>query len=270
MQASVHHQHGPPDVPEPRQRLARVSGLLYLIIAVFGMFSPLVLTALVAPGDAATTADRILNSRWLFGSSLVTWIVVVVADITVSIMLYLLLEPVSRALSLVVAALRLVYSAILGAVLLNLYDAFLLLTGAARGAGFEVQQRQIMALAALDTFSTGFLLALVFFGTHLAALGILFHRSRLIPRALAILLVAGGVGYMVDSLAKVFVADHGGLATAVLLAPALIGELGLTAWLLIKGVKIRREAATENPSGTRPTPADARIPAITGATGGLR
>jgi hypothetical protein len=133
MKAIVQHQYGSQENPELQERLARVSGLLYLVLAVFGMFSAIVLETLVVPGDAATTAANILGARWLFGGSLVGWIVIVVADVAVSVTLYLLLEPVSRALSLVAAAFRLVYAAILGAVLLNLYDAFLLLTAAGRG-----------------------------------------------------------------------------------------------------------------------------------------
>lgn len=239
MQAIVQHKYGSPDVLELQERLGRVSGLLFLVLAVFGMFSVITLETLVAPGDAVTTAHNILGLPWLFGSSLITWIVIVTADIAVSVTLYLLLEPVSRALSLVAAAFRLVYSAILGAVLLNLFDAFLLLTGAGRGAGLDAGLRQTMALSSLDTFGVGFLVALVFFGVHLVALGFLLYRSRYLPRGFGVLLVAAGAGYITDSLATFLVAGHGGLASAVLVAPAVVGELGLTVWLLVKGVKVR-------------------------------
>lgn len=267
MKAIAQDEYGSPNVFEFQERLARLSGLLYLVIAVLGMFAPTLLQTLVVPGDAATTADNILDSLWLFRGSLVTWIVIVVADITVSITFYLLLEPVSRTLSLVAAALRLVYAAILGAVLVNLYDAFRLLTSAERGAGLDAQQQQTMALSSLDTFATGFLLALVFFGVHLLVLGVLLYRSRYVPRALGVLLVAGGAGYIADSLANLFVADYGGLASAVVLAPAAIGELGLAAWLLVKGVKVRRAAATRSPFSARRTSADSHM---VGATGGTR
>jgi hypothetical protein len=276
----VQHKYGASDVLEVQERLARVTGLLYLVLAVFGMFSFVVLENLVVPGDAATTADNILGSRWLFGSSLVTWIVVVLADVAVAVTLYLLLEPVGRALSLVAAAVRLVYAAILGAVLLNLYDAFRLLTGAERGAGLDAQQRQTMALSALATFSAGFLLALVFFGVHLVALGVLLYRSRYVPRAFGVLLVAAGAGYIADSLAKFFVAGHGGLASAVLVAPAVAGELGLTAWLLVKGVDVRREAAPsasftrlpEHSTPAFPLPVSGRGPGgeVRNSTGGTQ
>jgi hypothetical protein len=230
----------PPGGDRPIQRLARATGLLYLVLAVFGMFSAMVLESLVVPGDAQATADSILGSRWLFGTSLVTWLAVVVADVAISVTFYLLLRPVSHTRSLLAAAFRLVYSAVLVAVLLNLFDAFRLLTGAQGAAGLGEQQRQAMALAALDTFSAGFLLALVLFGVHLLALGSLLHRSRYVPRVFGALLVAAGVGYIADSLAGLLIADHGGLVSVVLLTPAVVGELGLTAWLLLRGVTVPR------------------------------
>jgi hypothetical protein len=127
----------------------------------------------VAQGDEL---DPVLGSLGLFGSSLVIWIFIVAADVALSITLYLLLEPVSCALSLVAAAFRLVYSAILGGVLLNLYSAFLLLTSPAQAAGPDVRQR--MALSFIDTFSACFLLALVFFAVHVVTLGFLLYRSH--------------------------------------------------------------------------------------------
>jgi hypothetical protein len=130
----------PPGADRPIQRLARATGLLYLVLAVLGMFSAMVLESLVVPGDAQATADSILGSRWLFGSSLVTWLAVVVADVAIAVTFYRLLRPVSDTLSLLAAALRLVYAAVLAAVLVNLFDAFRLLTGAHGAASLGEQQ----------------------------------------------------------------------------------------------------------------------------------
>jgi hypothetical protein len=266
MQSVVPHGCGSPDSLAVQERLGRVTGLLFLVLAIFGMFAVLTLESLVVAGDAATTAANVLGSRWLFVGSLVAWLVVLAADIGASVTVYLLLEPVGRALSLVAAAFRLVYSANLGAVLLNLYDAYLLLIGAGRGVGLDAQLRQTFALSSLETFSTGFLLALVVFGVHLAAVGVLFYRSRYVPRALGVLLVAAGVGYILDSLATFFVPGHGGLTSAVLVAPVVVGELGVTAWLLVKGVDVRRESATPDGFGTPPMSVDAPSAIATGGT----
>ncbi len=219
-----------------RQRLARVTGLLYVILAVFGAFAPIVLETLVVPGNATATAGNVAESRWLFAGSLVSWIVIVVIDVALSVMFYVLLAPVSRVGSLAAAAFRLVYSAMLGALLVYLFDAYLLLTRSEPTPGSDARQQEALALTAIDTFGTGFLVALVFFGVHLVVLGLLLYRSRYVPRAFGGLLVAAGVGYIADSLASLLVEGHGGLASAFLLAPAVVGELGLAGWLLVKGV----------------------------------
>ncbi|HEX2361492.1 MAG TPA: DUF4386 domain-containing protein [Jiangellaceae bacterium] len=250
MNAAVFEGHRPSEVLAHQdvgsiQRLARITGLLYLILAALGMFAPIVLETLVVPGDATATADRLVGSQWLFAGSLVAWIAIVIVDVALAVAFYLLLAPVSRVHSLVTAAFRLVYSAMLGAFLVNLLDAYLLLTNSTSAAGHDSQVLDSQALSALDTFDTGFLLALIFFGIHLVALGLLLYRSRYVPRALGALLAAGGVGYIVDSLASLLVEGYSGLATAILLAPAVVGELGIAVWLLVKGVSVRRPSAAE-------------------------
>lgn len=92
-------------------------------------------------------------------------------------------------------------------------------------------------MAALETFDTGFLLALTLFGVHLLVLGVSVGSGGVVPRVFGVLLVIAGVGYIADSLAKLFVADFGGLLSAAFLTLAIVGELGLTVWLLVKGVR---------------------------------
>jgi hypothetical protein len=215
------------------QRLARVIGALYLSLVGLGMLGPLTLESMLVPGDAGATATNIRESLGLFNASLGAWVVIVAVDVAVSVLLYLLLAPVSRAGSLASAAFRIVYSVVLGALLVNLFIAQQLVTDSS-GAGSESD-----ALAALETFSAGFLVALVFFGVHLVLLGGLLYRSRYVPRVLAGLLVAAGFGYVVDSLASLMVDGYGGALAAVLLTPAVVGEVGLTLWLLVKGVRTR-------------------------------
>jgi hypothetical protein len=201
-----------------------------VLLVVLGMLGPLTLESMLVAGDASATAENIAGSRAQFDLSLLAWVVIVAVDVAISVTLYLILAPVSRAQSLVMAAFRLVYSAALAALLALLFVAGTFFTSGA--------DRDAEALFALEAFSAGFLAALVFFGIHLVLLGVLFHRSRYIPRVLSVLLIAAGVGYVVDSLASLMISDYGGIVAAVLLTPAVLGEVGLTLWLLIKGVAV--------------------------------
>ncbi len=220
--------------PMTPQRLARITGALYVVLAVLGMLGPLTLESLLVPGDAGATATNIAGASALFDVSLLAWVVIVAVDAAISVTLYLLLERVSRAQALLAAVFRMVYTVVLGALVVHLFVARSLLTSLPGDRQAEAQ-----ATAALETFSAGFLVALVFFGVHLVLLGVLLYRSRYVPRVFGALLVAAGFGYVVDSLASLLVEGYGGLLAAVLLTPAVLGEIGLALWLLIKGVNTR-------------------------------
>jgi hypothetical protein len=218
---------------EFRYRLARISGLLYLTVAILGMFASTALETFAVPGDAAATAATLQNSVGLFGLSLVAWLILLAADATLAVTLYLILEPVGRALSLGMAVLRLTYVAIVASSLINLVNAFVVLSGPAGDA-------QGVGLSALDAFTTHF--ALILFGLHLSLLGLLLYRSRYVPRVLSLSLMVGGATYVVHSLGGFFAADTVVASTAIVV-PAALAELAFTAWLLLRGIDVRQAPA---------------------------
>jgi hypothetical protein len=228
----------------PLRRLARVTGVLYLVLAMVGMVTVMTLESVNAGGDPAATARNVLERLGMFEVSMVGWVVIITLDALIAVTLYLVLEPASRTLALVTAALRGVYTVVLGGYLMDVYAAHALLTGPL------ASEPGTLALAGADieAFATGFMLALVFFGLHLVALGVTLVRSRAVPRVLSALLLVAGIGYIIDSFATFFVAGHGGVATAVLVAPAVAGEFGLALWLIIKGVALRAPAGREGAS----------------------
>ena len=93
---------------EASRKTARIAGALILIISVFAPFSMLyVPSTLIVPGDAATTANNIMASEGLFRSGIVSDSVVFLLEIVLVAILYVLLKPVSKTLSLVAAIARL-------------------------------------------------------------------------------------------------------------------------------------------------------------------
>ena len=252
------------------QRLGRLTGVLYLVIAALGMFAGSVSTGLVVPGDPAATAEKALGSLALVRASLAAWIVVLAADIAVAATLFVLLKPVGATLSLLAASFRLVYAAIQGVNLLNLFNAVFVLTDPRAGSGSAAGQANALALFSLEAFGTGFRLGLTFFGLHLLVLGYLFFASRYVPWVIGVLVVAAGIGYSADSVGRFFVPGYSALATALLLTPATIGELALTLWLLVRGIDLRQGAATGPSLGARSISADTHTTQLRGATGGIQ
>jgi len=227
-----------------QRKLARVAGLLYLIIIIAGIFAEFfVRQSLIVPGDALATANNIMASEGLFRLGIAADLIMIIADVALALVLYVLFRPVSNALSLLAAFFRLAQAVVLGLNLLNLFFVLQLLSGADYLAVLGADQLPAFSMLFLDAHSIGYSLGLVFFGINLLILGYLVFKSGYFPKILGILLLAASLGYLLDSFAKVLLPNYASYAPIFDLAvftPAFIAELSFTLWLLIKGVKVQQ------------------------------
>ncbi|MHC4791131.1 MAG: DUF4386 domain-containing protein [Planctomycetota bacterium] len=227
-----------------QRQAARVAGIGYLIIIIAGIFAEFfVRSTLIVPGDAATTANNIMASEWLFRIGIASDLVMLLFDVVVALALYVVLKPVNKSLALLAAFFRLVHAAIYGLNLLNLFFVLQFLSGADYLTVFETEQLHALILLFLNGHSIGYLIGLVFFGVHCLVLGYLILKSGYIPRILGVLLVFASLGYLTDSFANFLLPNYEAYETIFLLVvfvPAFIAELSLCLWLLLKGVNVQR------------------------------
>ena len=128
---------------------------------------------------------------------------------------------------------------VLGHHLLNHFAALLLLSDDGYLNAFSDEQRDALVLLSLEAHSYGYLIALVFFGVHVAVLGYLFVRSTYFPTFLGVLLGLAAVGYLADSLSFFLVPGYGGAFSPIALAPVFVAEMSVIGRLLVKGVDTR-------------------------------
>jgi Domain of unknown function (DUF4386) len=223
------------------QVYAKVAGVIWLIVAILAPFAEFfVRQRLIVPGNVAATADNIVASQSLFRSGFATDLVVFVIEVALAAVLYVLFRPVSRTLALVMAFARLAMVTMLGLNLLNMFTALQLLTTPEYATAFEKGQLQALAFMFLNAQHYGYALGMVFFGLHLGVLGFLVYRSGFLPRILGILMVVSALGYLADSFTKFLVPQSADTLAMVVVVTALIGELPLTLWLLVRGVNVER------------------------------
>ena len=84
----------------------------------------------------------------------------------------------------------------------------------------------------------GFLVSMLFFGFQILSIGYLITRSTLIPHALGVLLMLGGLSYVINSFANFLSPTMGGHLMPFIIPIAILGEGSLTLWLLLKGVRV--------------------------------
>jgi hypothetical protein len=208
------------------KRLARVAGILYLLLAVFNGFAELyVRSTIVEHGDAAATADNVVANAMLFRLGFV------------AMALYVLLKHVNKNVAMAMVTFVAVAVAIMSANLLNHFAALMVATDGSFAATFGPDGSDALVLMFLDLNSHGYLIAQVFFGLWLLPLGYLAYTSGYFPRALAVLLMVGCFSYLVDLLAMFLFPSFGPSLSPFVLAPAVIAELWMVGYLLVKGVK---------------------------------
>jgi hypothetical protein len=223
------------------KRLARVAGVLYLLITVAAIVAHFyVPSQVIVPGDAAATAANLTASGPLFRFGAIGGeLVVLLSEIVLSVILFVLLKPVSKLLSLVAAASRLIMTAIHGINLLNYFFVLLLVSGAGYLSVFEADQLHALVMLFLDAHSVGFTIGIAFLTLHVFLLGYLILRSGYWPKVLGILFLIAGLGYLIDSFALLLFAGYETTPGYIALAIA-VGELAFPLWLLIKGIDVAK------------------------------
>ena len=219
---------------------ARAAGLLYLIIIGLGLFGELFIrSSLIAPGNAAATANNILAAEGLFRAGFLTDSIMFLSDVALAVLLFVLLKPVNKILALIALCFRLTQTAVIALNLLNYYAALLLLKGSGYTSAFDSAQLDSLAALLLDLHSHGYDLGLILFGVHCLFLGYLIAQSLYLPKALGYLVMAAGGTYLIGSYTRFLFPDFVEAVSPIYLV-AIISELSLGLWLIVKGVNLDR------------------------------
>lgn len=235
---------------EANKPIARIAGLLYLIVAVTGFFSIVyVPSQIVVHGDVASaTVSKIVASKTLFQLSIVAGLICYTTFLLLLFALYNLLSPVRVGVAVVMVLLAAVSVPISLINLLNKFEILSLLSGADYLQAFTTEQVHAKVMLLLVAYGNGLLVTEIFWGLWLLPFGYLVFKSGFLPRILGVFLMLGCFGYLVHSIGSTLSAGFSETAVASLISlPAALGEIGTCLWLLVVGVR-------KTGAFTRPTP----------------
>jgi hypothetical protein len=243
-----------PAVQASPRALARVGGALYLVTIVVGIFNEaFVKGRIVVSGDAMATAANLRSMESLWRLGIAGQMLMVICTVTLTLILFVLLRPVSRNLALLAAFFSLIATAADAAHLVQLVDALLPLGTAGYLKAFSPEQLNAMASLALKSHDIGYGIGLLLFGPFFLVTGYLIFRSTYFPRVIGILYQIGGVAYLVNGFVLVLAPRVAGQTFAVIVLPAFVGEASFCLWLLVKGVNMEKWKALSDAPPTRAT-----------------
>ncbi|KMW56658.1 hypothetical protein AIOL_001612 [Candidatus Rhodobacter oscarellae] len=224
---------------DPQSRgFARLTGAAYLTIAVAGGFSiAYVPSVLYVAGDPAASVQNILAHRGFFLAGIAGDVVMMLAEIAVTAMLFFMFRPVQPVLSLAAALARFAMVAVMAAMLFFHVGALALADPSYAMAGVAMPERLAFAGVMLTMHDAGVWIWQVFFFAHLVVLGALVLRPGAYPRLLGAGLMVGAFGYLLDSVFAFAFPDFAalGYARAGLLVIVTLSEIGFAIWLLAVG-----------------------------------
>lgn len=212
-------------------------------LALFGAF--VVVGGLVTPGDATATAIAIQDATGTFRLGIASLLVVAILDVVVAWALYTVFEPANRRVSQLAMLFRVVYAGVFVVAISQLVGVIGTLTDADALTAYTTEQLHAQAMLGIDAFNHTWNAGLLVFSVHLLLLGYLAYRADYVPTLVGILLAIAGLGYAVDSLGAVLLADYS-LQVAIV---TFVGEIVLVGWLLLRGRRVSLDAE-DLPTGT--------------------
>jgi hypothetical protein len=220
----------------PNKRTARLAGLFFLLMVVFGLFAEIFFRQkLFVANDATATASNILSNEFLYRAGIASDILMSLFYLFTALVLYKLLAPVNKNL----AAMMVVFAAAGSIMLLfNIQGEFApltILSGNEYMGTFSASQLQSLAMQSYQTYQHGYVIGQVFFALWVLPLGVLIHRSGFIPKAFGILFVLEAI-LALSAVFVHFLVPSETIET-ILLMPGIIAEFSFVFWLLIWGIR---------------------------------
>ncbi|HYL11319.1 MAG TPA: DUF4386 domain-containing protein [Candidatus Acidoferrales bacterium] len=227
----------------PTKKNARMAALFYVLMGLPAPFALIYIPRmLIVRGDAAATAKNILAHEMLFRAGVFGELFSAVAFILLALALYRLLSGVDKTQASLMVILVAISVAITFTNAIHNIAALTLVRGADFLAVFDKPQRDTLGMLFVGLHHQGLVVNQIFWGLWLLPFGVLVMRSGFLPRILGVLLIVNCFGYVAVSVTSLLLPRYANLVSRVVL-PALLGELWIWLWLLIKGAKPQPLAA---------------------------
>lgn len=221
-------------ITESPNKLARMTGVLYLLVVGCGIISEILVKNVVSvPGDMAATVSQITTYGFVFRLGFVVLLARLVFLTLLVLALYKLFGPVNRDVAVVMVVFVLISNAVSMISLVFEFSAPLLLTSSDYSTLFTTNQWLAQVQFFINMQVQGDR-ATQILSLWVILLGFLLFKSGYLPKLLGILMMIAGVGYVADFLVFFLLPQ----LDVQIAGFAFLAEAAFPFWLLIKGVDV--------------------------------
>jgi len=222
---------------------ARRAGFFYVMVAVLTPFVLLYVPGrLYVTGDASATVANIAANQPLFVAAILVGLVSQVLFVLVILALYRLFKTVDEPLAAVMAAFILLQVPLSFVAMSNEVATLHFIRDGGALNAFGAPERNALIMLMMSVDRLGVLVSQFFWGLWLLPLGALVIRSNFLPSFLGLWLILNGLAYIALTVIGLVTPELREQAFTLAI-PLMFGELALALWLLIVGIRPKRQKA---------------------------
>lgn len=216
---------------ESLKKDARITGICYLSLAIFGVIGFLVFhPKIFIAGEPAATLQNIIGNESLIRTRLLLELGIVLSQVLTAVWFYKLFRTIHEWAAWSVAIWGTVNAVV---ILISAISMGAMINVAASSLSTE---EQILLISVLhNVISNAWVVGSLFFGLWLIPMGYIIIHSRRMPVWLGYTLIIGGFGYILSPFLH-----YSGIESAFieyLTTPATIGEFWMIGYLFIFGIR---------------------------------
>ncbi len=230
-------------------RIARLTGGAYLGLAVTGLLGFLVIRPqLQNPDDPTATFANILENSALAHLGVGVELIVVITQALAALGFYALFRSERPVAAYAVATFGMANAAAILASAAILSTAVSVASTPALAPAGDAAGTVALLYTVSDSFWAA---GGIFFGLWLIPMGWFMLSTKRMPRIMGVILIVGGIGYVLSSVLVATIATFPTTLADVLVLPATVGELWTVGYLLVRGIRPLHTSESTPPSASK-------------------
>ena len=232
------------------KNIVLITGVAYaLVFGISIIGNGFYLEKVLEKGNWLLTYQNILEYPLTFRIGISSWFVVIICDVIVAWGIYLLFRSTNKELALLTAWMRIIFASIYAIGFLQLFELSTLIHDNDYINSFHQSQLVTQTMLSIKHYDSYVNLSFLFFGLHIGLLAYLILRSKLISRLIGYALIIACIGYLINSFGSFLSKDFTNnqyLFIVFVAIPAIISELSLTIFLIVKNKEISQQLQESN------------------------
>lgn len=210
---------------------ARLTGLWYLLLAISGIMGFMVYHPQVyVTNDPEKTLSNLINNASVARMRLLFELVIIVSQALAAVWFYKLFISINKWAASVLCIWGTVNSVVIMVSAIAMNAAIDIASSSQ-----TVQEKTVLIQLLVNLIAYSWSIGGLFFGLWLLPMGYIVISSKRMPVALGYVLIAGGIGYLLQTFLNAAGVQHKLLN--LLIMPATAGELWIVGYLLIFGIR---------------------------------